>query len=273
MVRSVRGRDTGRVGIDVALDRRIGGLIGAEEPRLVHHDRTGQGSTRFKAVVLVFRIGAVFGLGRDAEDGPKRRVRVAREPRALVAAAHCAIEFVRAALGQHVDDAAGRAAEFRRIAGGLDLHFFDEIRQQALARQAADDVAHLDAVDDVPILGRGGAVDHHARGLGLLIHPGRLRQERGEIAAVRQEFDLFSADVGRLSALLDVHDGRFRGDRHLVAQRRQLQAEIGRLDRSELDLDVRDLGRLEARQVGADFVGAGQQRREAEIARAVGHGR
>ena len=65
------------------------------------------------------------------------------------------MEVVRAALGEHVDDAAGRAAELRRVARRLHLDFFDEVGEEVLTRETADDVGGLDAVDDVTVLGRG----------------------------------------------------------------------------------------------------------------------
>jgi hypothetical protein len=59
------------------------------------------------------------------------------------------INYERSALGDDVDDAAGGPAELRGIAGRLHLDFLDEVREQVLAREAADDVGGLDAVDHV----------------------------------------------------------------------------------------------------------------------------
>ena len=41
-------------------------------------------------------------------------------------------ELVGAALGDDVDDAAGRLAELRLVAAGLDLHFLDEVERTPL---------------------------------------------------------------------------------------------------------------------------------------------
>ena len=54
-----------------------------------------------------------------------------------------------------VDDAAGRRRRIPRDSRRLDLDFLDEVREEVLAREAADDVGRLDAVDDVAVLGRG----------------------------------------------------------------------------------------------------------------------
>jgi hypothetical protein len=179
------------------------------------------------------------------------------------------VEGVRAALGQDVDDAAGRPAELRRVARRLDLDFFDEIGEEVLARETADDVGRLDAVDDVAILGGGRAVDHDARRLGLVVDTRRLRDERREITRVREQGDLLGAQVRRLAARLHVDDRRFGRDRDVLADGRKLQVELDALDRAELDLDIADLRRFEPRDVRADFVETREYRREAEVAALV----
>ena len=86
---------------------------------------------------------------------------------ALEVEQRAAVPVVRAALGDGVDDAAGRAAELRRVAARLDLDFFDEVGDHVLARDAALEVRRLDAVDDEAVLAGAGAVDREAAELRL----------------------------------------------------------------------------------------------------------
>ena len=74
-------------------------------------------------------------------------------------AEQAAAQLVRAALGDDVDDAAGRLAELGLVAAGLHLHFLDEVERQAVAERAEHDrvrperavaaVRDVHAVDDV----------------------------------------------------------------------------------------------------------------------------
>ena len=72
----------------------------------------------------------------SVEVEPQGRRGCAGELVALELDARSAAPVVGAALGDRVDDAAGRAAELRGVAARLDLDFLDEVRDQVLARHA-----------------------------------------------------------------------------------------------------------------------------------------
>jgi hypothetical protein len=105
------------------------------------------------------------------------------------------MEVVGAALGDGVDDATRRAAEFRGVAARLDLHFFDEVDDDVLARRPVLEVGRLNAVDDVAVLTGTGAVDRETAALVFLVGAWRLRDQRREVAALRQQLDLLGADA------------------------------------------------------------------------------
>ena len=175
------------------------------------------------------------------------------------------VQVVGAALGHDVDDAAGRAAEFGRVAARLHLDFFDEVGDDALARGAALEVGRLDAVDDVAVLAGAGAVDREATELRLLVGAGRLRDERREVAAVREQIDLLGADVDLTRVVPDVDERRFRCDRHRFGNAGQRQPELEPLDLAKAHLNVTELLRCKAREVRGDFVESRRQRREPEL--------
>ena len=191
-------------GCPVALSvtvRSIGvmaGLIRAEEPRLVRHDRTADRAGGFVPVVRVVLILHVLGLVLVGQADPERRCAGVRAvggtERGRLAAGRAgplpveqpvAVIGVGAALGDRVDHAAGGAAVFSGVAAGLYLHFIDEIDDDVLAGEAALQVGRLDAVDDVAVLAGARAVDGEAAKLHFIVRARRLRDERREIAAVR----------------------------------------------------------------------------------------
>ena len=269
-IRRRRGRDAARVGVDDAIRRRHRRLVRAPEPHLVRHHRPADGGARLDALDRVFGERVVLGLRRHAEHRPQRRRVRARRRGALEVGDRLAVQRVRAALGLHVDDAARRAAVLRRIAGRLDLHFFDEVRQQVLSRLPVEDVGRFDAVDHVAVFARGRAVDHHARRLRLVVRAGRLDDERREVAVVREQLDALRADVGRTPALLDVDDRRLRRHVDLLGDALERQAEFQRLDAAERDDDFSDRERFEARELRRHRVVAGKQRRKPERSRRIG---
>ena len=155
-----------------------------------------------------------------------------------------------------------RAAEFGGVAARLDLDFFDEVDDHVLAREAGLQVGRLDAVDDEAVLAGAGAVDREAAQLGFLVGAGRLRHQRGEVAAVRQQLDLLGADVGLARALAHVDERRFRRD--LSPSRStpdERQREVDLLDLAEADAHVDHFTGHEALQVRGDLVGAGSAAR------------
>ena len=79
-----------------------------------------------------------------------------------------------------------------RVAARLDLDFFDEVGDDVLARDAALEVRRLDAVDDVAVLAGARAVDRQPAELRFVVGAGRLRDERREVAALREQVDLLA---------------------------------------------------------------------------------
>ena len=64
-----------------------------------------------------------------------------------------AMEQVAAALGDDIDDAAGRAAELGGVTARFDLHLIDEFRQERFSRNAGAQVRSVGAVDEPLVLG------------------------------------------------------------------------------------------------------------------------
>ena len=75
-------------------------------------------------------------------------------------------ELVRARLGDHVEHPAGGAPEFGQVAASDDVHLVDELGRQRGAADAVGGVVHRQAVDDVAVLGRGGAGHRRAVQIG-----------------------------------------------------------------------------------------------------------
>ena len=83
-----------------------------------------------------------------------------------------AAEAVRPAARDDVDDAAGGAAVFGRVARRLDLDLFDEVGDQVLGRRALVEVGRLGAIDDPAVLRGTRAVDRDSARPGSLLAPG-----------------------------------------------------------------------------------------------------
>ena len=117
-----------------------------------------------------------------------------------------------AALREHVQHAAGRTAVFGAVAGGLDLHFVHEVRDEELAGSADDGVSRFHAVDDDPVLGAARAVNRDSTELPLVVGPGRLGCERREVPAPRQLLDLLVVEIRGARALCHGDHGRLADD-------------------------------------------------------------
>ncbi len=105
-----------------------------------------------------------------------------------------------ARLGDHVDDAAERAAVLGLVAAGLDLDFLDELPVDRLPLEAADDVGRVDTVDDELVLHGGGPVDSQRQGpslsVALVLIDARVRpDDLGVISAERK----FLHDLARVA--------------------------------------------------------------------------
>src|SRR6185503_6080282 len=104
--------------------------------------------------------------------------------------AHAAVVLVGAALGGHVDDAAGGAAELRLEAAALDLDLLNELERDrvGVAEGPAAKVAHLGPVDVERVLRAAGAAHLHTAHAGVAVlgleeHARSHGQERVEAAS------------------------------------------------------------------------------------------
>ena len=154
-----------------------GGLIGGEQPGAVSFERTADGEAGLDAPVGIFRVRHVLGAGRVRGHSAEGLSRPAVERVAFEVDQGVAAPGVGAALRHDVDDAARGAAVFGGVPARLHLNLVDELRQDVMTRQAADQVRGLDAIDDEPVLRGARAVDGDAPELRLLVGPRRLADE------------------------------------------------------------------------------------------------
>src|SRR5262249_61986133 len=104
--------------------------------------------------------------GRLSDVGPVRGSPVIRgEALVVVVPEEIAVELVATGLRDDVDHAAQRSPVLGLIAAELDLDLLDELVVEGLALVAQLDAGRVDAVDDVLVLERRGAVDRDAAGL------------------------------------------------------------------------------------------------------------
>jgi hypothetical protein len=69
------------------------------------------------------------------------------------------VEVIRTALGDLVDHAAERTAEFRAVTTGLDLLFLDRFERNLREVEVAERVGDVEAVEEVLVLGDGRAAE------------------------------------------------------------------------------------------------------------------
>src|SRR5262249_60531895 len=105
--------------------------------------------------------------GRRLPDGGPVRGSpvIGREALVVVVPEEIAVELVATGLGDDVDHAAQRPPVLGLVAAELDLDLLDELVVEGLALVAQLDAGRVDAVDDVLVLERRGAVDRDAAGL------------------------------------------------------------------------------------------------------------
>ncbi len=240
-------------------------LVGHEEVGLVLLDRPAQGAAELLlAEVRLRRVRLLL------EVGPGVQALVAGEEE------RAAVELVRPALGDHVDDAAHRAAVLRAVALGGDLVLLDGVVAELLEEPANDPVVVVAAVhvDDHRAAGGATVADPAHLGLGgvVVVRGTRAGDEQREVLELPPvEGDVLDhllrdhlADVGsgRLNQRRLAHDLDGLGDRS------HLHGEVDGHGVADPDLhSLRDL-RREAGQRRGHVVGAGR-----EGGNAVGAGR
>ena len=62
------------------------------------------------------------------------------------------VKFVATALGDNVENTAGRSSVFRTISAGLDFNFLHKLERKVCARTAESRVGNVHAIEDVVVL-------------------------------------------------------------------------------------------------------------------------
>jgi hypothetical protein len=184
-----------------------------------------------------------------------------------------AVERVGAGLGEHVDLAAGIAAELGAVGVRLDAELTDRLGAKRGAGGAAGrsvgEVVLDRPVEQVDVRPRILAVDAHAEAVrddrsAVAVRVGEdaglEQREVGVVAAVqRQLFDRLRADQVAELAARRVDRGGVARDRDLFAQAPHFERDVQDHRLRDGQPDVTTDVRLEARQLGAHFVGAGRK--------------
>ncbi len=202
-------------------------------------------------------------LAREAV--PQERPLVAAPAPTLELGQHAAVPGVRSALGDHVDDAAGGAAELGGVARRLDLHFLEEVRSQWHRAGALLRARRVDPVDDEAVLGARRAVNRDAAGLRLVRRASGLSHDVGEIPTARQQLDFFTRDVGRGRRAGEIDADGGGGNLNRLRDAGHRQRELDARRRADRQVD-RALPGGEPAQARVDLVDARRQPREAELA-------
>ncbi len=187
-------------------------------------------------------------------------------------AEHRAVELVGARLGDHVDDAGGGAAVLGHEGAGLDVYLLHEVREDVGAEGAVGRVGHVLAVEDVAVLGRGGAVEADAVGVGL----GARGDDGGglEVAAHRDVGQELLGHDGAALGAAHVDDGGHAGLDDLLLELHRLgdHRHVGADGLVEPDADVGAVGRLVALELHRQLVLARRELGDAVAAAPVGDG-
>ena len=160
-----------------------------------------------------------------------------------------------------------------RVAGGLDLHFSEEVGEDRPTGDASPQVRGVHAVHDEAILRTARPVDLQAAGAGLVVGARGGRHDAREIPSARNPFDEFLGDACRRGILLDVDDGGFSGDLHRFGNTREPEGEVDLQDLPEHQGHIADLLLGKSSQRGGQFVAPRRQRRKTIGATLVRHGR
>ena len=259
------GHDAERV--HGAAGRLVHALVGREEVDPVALQRTAQAAAVLVAAEIALgRAGQALALGQ----GLQRVVAQMAERRAL--------QGVGAALGDHVQHAAARAAVLDRIAI-VEVELVDRLEREELRGAAAVVVVVLAAVDHGADVAAGAAGDLRRvlRGAADVqqmrqTRAGRERRHVRVLPAVqRQLVDLdLRHDLAR-PGVLEVDQRRGGGDRDGFGLYGKVEAEVHDGRGRDVDRDRLGRGLAQALHIRAHAVGADRQPRHAERALAVAH--
>ncbi len=172
-----------------------------------------------------------------------------------------------------VDDATGRAAVFRGVAGRLDLNLGQEIGVHRFARHARAHVGGVHAVDDEAVLRAAGTIDLKAAVAALIVGARRGGQRAREVAAARNALQQVLRDARRGRVLLGIDDRRRRRHLDILAHAANFEIEVDLQDLAEQQLDVLERELLEAGHVRGDAVASRTQRGKPVLAGLVADGR
>lgn len=181
---------------DGAVERAQQRDVAREDPEPVADHRAAEREARLELTVVVLGIGDVLGPARVA------RVELQRRPRGRVedvvgpAEERLAVPGVAPGLRDRVQHSARRAAVLRAVARRLHLQLLHEVGHLEETRDAVPRVGRLGAVHEHAVLGAARAVDRDPAQLALVVGPGHLRRERGEVAPARHLLDLLVAQAG-----------------------------------------------------------------------------
>ena len=181
----------------------------AEEEQLPTDDRTAERAADLVAVIGRLRVLDVAD--RSLVDGRQHETlhRSRAESASQVVVMRLPTEGVAARLGDRADDAAERAAELRRNADGLDLHFLQILEHRVLPRLPIQQAVGGHAVHRELVLRAARAVDLQTALDVALIHRRRGHRDRLEAAPLRNALELLGGDVVRdeRAAHVDVRCG------------------------------------------------------------------
>src|SRR6185436_1174735 len=193
------------------------------------------------------------------------------------------VQIVRAALGDDVHDAAGRLAELRLVAAGLDLDLLDEVERRRVAERPEDDrirperavalVGDVHAVDDVLVVEAGAAGDRRIRTAGRTGAADTRRQVQrvADPAAHRNVLEHLARQHSAGGRRRGVDDRRARGNLNGFSEAADVHLHGHFNGLPEADRDVVLLERLEAFQRRTDGIGTRREERDRETSLGVGH--
>ena len=192
-----------------------------------------------------------------------------------------AVQLVVAALGDHVDDAAGRAANLSREGIGVHLEFLNRVLAESIRTKAGtagglgeEQVIGICAVDEQRI-GRPPLTAERkvSAAAGILHHAGRENSEVDEIAAIDRKIGYGAGvDTGGGGGAGGFDDRSFGGNVNRLRRGANLKNDIQGDHRSHSQLNAFVFGFLKTRGFHRDVIGANRQAERIETGIAGGGG-
>ena len=209
----------------------------------------------------------------------RRRNVLALHPVALVVLIDLALEFVAARLAEHLALHAW-CRHLGALADRAEEHFLERAVVDVEAG-AAGAFRRVDAFDEHAVLPRVAVRRVAALRAGAIAadveavhrHRRRRREERPEVARVRNPLQRLELEVLLNARVRRIDHRRIAGDRDGLLQRRDRELDVDRRAEAHRNLDVFALQSVEARQLERDRIRAGRQRGESIIAAGIRHRR